>query len=536
MYQEYFGITDSPFSIAPDPRYLYLSESHQEAIGHLLYGIRSAGGFVVMTGEVGTGKTTVCRAILQKLPENTDVAFIINPRMTAVELLTGVCDELGIEHPRDGASIKALVDSLNAFLLSNHANGRNTLLIIDEAQNLSADVLEQIRLLTNLETNEKKLLQLVLIGQPELDELLAGTHLRQLSQRVTARYRLQPLSRTVVERYIAHRLKVAGFYGELFTPGATRRICRSTRGIPRLINVLCERCMMAAYVLEADVVTERIVRQALAELQSPDFDNGGRLKHLLGRSSLAVGIAAVMIIGALSVGFEPAGLFSRLATAVRQSGGASTPRFDSEKPAMAALLRRWGVKDGDDCAAAATHNLACLQGHGGWQQFAAYNRPGIVRFAQAGNGTEHWELIADRNDLERLRSGAARAWQGTFVLLWRPPAGSGSADFTIDDPAVVKDLDKQLAQLYGAPPDYLWTVDQSAVNAADGSRFEWLAASAPLQFRRRSDGSVDALLQARLRQFQTSRRLPATGTLDRRTWMMLNEAAQASVPTLTGSG
>ncbi len=217
MYNDHFGLHDHPFSIAPDPRYLFMSDRHREALAHLLYGIRNEGGFVLLTGEIGTGKTTVCRCLLEQLPADTRVAYIINPRLSALELLATICGEFGISCP-EGNSSKLFIDRLNVFLLDSHAAGRQSVLIIDEAQNLSAEVLEQIRLLTNLETNRRKLLQIILIGQPELRVLLARPDLRQLAQRITARYHLQALSKREVIKYVSHRLAIAGARKPLFPP------------------------------------------------------------------------------------------------------------------------------------------------------------------------------------------------------------------------------------------------------------------------------------------------------------------------------
>lgn len=265
MYQRYFDLADAPFSIAPDPRYLFLSEKHREALAHLLYGVGDQGGFVLLTGEVGTGKTTLCRSLLQQIPEHTDVAYIINPRQSINQLLQSICDELHIEY-HSGRTSRDLVDDLNRFLLEAHASGRNTLLIIDEAQNLGVDVLEQLRLLTNLETNEKKLLQLVLLGQPELNDLLAKPQLRQLAQRVTARFHLGPLSKSEVKQYIAHRLSVAGCRKTLFSSAAVAAVYRSSRGIPRLINQLCDRSLLGVYATNGDTVTRAIAKTSSREV------------------------------------------------------------------------------------------------------------------------------------------------------------------------------------------------------------------------------------------------------------------------------
>jgi general secretion pathway protein A len=254
MYREFFGLKEIPFSIAPDPRYLYMSEGHREALAHLVYGMRSDGGFVLLTGEVGTGKTTVCRCLLEQIPENTDIAFILNPKVTVGELLAGICDELGIRYPRDNTSVKVFVDSINEYLLDAHARGRRTVLIIEEAQNLSPDVLEQVRLLTNLETNQRKLLQIIMLGQPELQAKLAMPELRQLAQRITARYHLGPLPGHEMQAYVAHRLEVAGARGDIFPSSLVNRLYRLTGGIPRLVNTVCDRALLGAYVQGRDRV------------------------------------------------------------------------------------------------------------------------------------------------------------------------------------------------------------------------------------------------------------------------------------------
>lgn len=265
MYRDYFGLKELPFSIAPDPRYLYMSERHKEALAHLLYGVSGQGGFVVLTGEVGTGKTTICRCFLQQVPENTDVAFIVNPKLSARELLANICDEFGIKHP-NGASIKIYNDLISHYLLQAHSEGRHTVLVIDEAQNLRIDVLEQLRLLTNLETSEKKLLQIILLGQPELQAMLAQQELRQLAQRITARYHLKALNREEVTAYIRYRLAVAGQKQDLFQASAIKTIFRKSGGIPRLINLVCDRALLGAYSENATTVAASNIKQAFKEI------------------------------------------------------------------------------------------------------------------------------------------------------------------------------------------------------------------------------------------------------------------------------
>ena len=266
MYSDYFGLKGSPFTISPDPRYLYMSDQHREALAHLVYGIRDSGSFVLLTGEVGTGKTTVCHSLLEQVPANTQLAFILNPKLTASELIATICDELGADYPNASASLKILVDALNQKLLANHSEGKRTIVVIDEAQNLSADVLEQLRLLTNLQTSTDQLIKFILLGQPELLKLLQQPQLRQLAQRITARFHLTPLSFAETQQYIAHRLGVVGMYQTLFPASVMGQVFRLSRGIPRLINIICDRALLGAYAERKNVVDKKTLMKAAAEI------------------------------------------------------------------------------------------------------------------------------------------------------------------------------------------------------------------------------------------------------------------------------
>ena len=279
MYKAYFGLTELPFTIGPNPKYLYLSDQHREAMAHLLYGLSEQGGFILLTGEVGTGKTTLCRSVLQQLPANVEVALILNPRANSIELLQYICDELKVDY-QGSDSAKVLNDALNAYLLDAYANDRRVVVMIDEAQQLSIETLEQVRLLTNLETNKDKLMQIILVGQPELNEMLSSKHLRQLSQRIKSRYHLGELDLQQLGAYIKNRLRVAGCDRELFSKRAIKQIFNYTQGVPRLINVLCDRCLMGAYATDRALVDHQVVRQAAKEVFGNDLKetNSGMMK------------------------------------------------------------------------------------------------------------------------------------------------------------------------------------------------------------------------------------------------------------------
>jgi general secretion pathway protein A len=266
MYTEYFGFKELPFSIAPDPRFLFMSAQHREALAHLVYGINVEGGFVLLTGEVGTGKTTVCRCLLGQLPENTDIAFILNPKMSVEELLAAVCDELGIRYTDGNRSIKVFIDRINSYLLAAFAKGRKTVVILEEAQNLSTDVLEQVRLLTNLETDRQKLLKIIMIGQPELRDILSRPDMRQLSQRITARYHIGPLPKAEVSAYVDHRLSSAGVRRKLFPGSIINKLYRLSHGVPRVINVICDRALLGTYVQGSNSVDRKTLIRAAREV------------------------------------------------------------------------------------------------------------------------------------------------------------------------------------------------------------------------------------------------------------------------------
>lgn len=329
MYLHYFQLKDFPFAVTPDPTYLFLSEHHREALGHLLYGTGESGGFVQLTGEVGTGKTTLIRALLQQEHDNLDVALCLNPQLTVNEFVAQICDELGAKRPkRAGTTLKALVDALNEHLLATHAEGRRTVLIVDEAQNLDRDVLEQLRLLTNLETSKHKLLRIILVGQPELEELLRRSDLRQLAQRITARFHLPSLDAAQTRAYIRHRLVVAGGNAALFSTTACRRVHRVTGGVPRLINTVCDRALMGAYSLGKDEVTTAMVQRAARESLANEPSRVWQA-----RPAYRVAGAAALVLSALCLGIylgvnRPA--VSELPEIAADDSDAAAPETSSE--------------------------------------------------------------------------------------------------------------------------------------------------------------------------------------------------------------
>lgn len=477
MYKEYFGLKEDPFSIAPDPQFLYLSERHREALAHLLYAIKTDSGFVLLTGEVGTGKTTVCRSLLNQIPDDAEIAFILNPKLSVVELLATVCDELGVAYPAGNTSVKIFVDRLNLFLLDVHARGGKTLLIIDEAQNLSSDVLEQIRLLTNLETDKRKLLQVIMLGQPELKSMLERSELRQLAQRITARYHLEPLSEGELEGYLQYRLAVAGVERPLFGKTAIKKIYQFSGGIPRLINLICDRALLGAYAHGENVVSSRLISQAAAEV----FGKSGekKLRPVKLFTWLGFALLAVFLVGAgLFMLFPPLlppldveplpesdsvsqleeSLEEAVPSAVEDGSvnepqvtettenltrtqeiltwTADVPRQQSRVMAYRALLTLWGysITEGDALTAATQeYGLKLLEERGSLARLRQLNHPAVLQLVDDSDDPFFAVLTALDDETATLVIGTdvvrvnltvlLRQWFGDYVLAWQPPPG-----------------------------------------------------------------------------------------------------------------
>ena len=468
MYTSFFGLNEKPFSITPDPRYLFLSERHGEALAHLVYGVTESGGFIQLTGEVGTGKTTLVRSLLlNEMPDNADVAVVLNPQLSVIEFLATICEELHIEVLHNKGSVKALTDALNRHLLKAHAEGRRTILIVDEAQNLTPAVLEQVRLLTNLETAKQKLLQIILIGQEELRDLLARNDLRQLAQRITGRYHLEPLSRDESSSYIEHRLKVAGAVGEVFDAGAKKEVFRLSQGVPRLINVICDRALLGAYTQESRRVNPRLIRQAAAEVhgeleRSPWVRRAGIAAGVVGAAIIAASIWSVtqreLQTQPVAVAQEPVIETQpepepepAVIEAVAQDEPEAGPTLHEQLHmageltrtdyALAELFETWGLEyhtgGRSGCAQASDAGLTCLYQRGSWSGLRQMDRPAILSLVDDDGNSHEVVLTGITGDNAELSLGGVgvthavsditNAWFGQFMLLWRPPTGSAAS-------------------------------------------------------------------------------------------------------------
>jgi general secretion pathway protein A len=480
MYLSHFSLNERPFSISPDPRFLFMSNRYREALAHLTYGVEDGGGFVLLTGEVGTGKTTVCRCLLQQLPDNTRLAFVLNPKLNSLELLATICDELDIKYPENCDSLKVLTDKLSDYLLKCYQKGLSVVVMIDEAQNIATEVLEQIRLLTNLETNQKKLLQIILVGQPELQEKLAKRELRQLAQRITARYHLRPLNLKETMAYVLHRVKIAGSKKTLFSRKSIELMHAKTAGIPRLINTICDRALVAACSRNKNQVDHKIMAEAVSDVmgENPSPEALATNKPNRWLKSVAFTTAAlVLLIAVFWLGQQSnqdqqtaqnlpstelsqetmRGQISQPKSqqsaeqntdkyAVNQSNSPNlveqllgSERWDNNGLwSMQQLLKLWNIEysplaDGPGCEFAANYGLICHTETGNWQKLRELNRPALLRFSaglqgefwgtlRSISGTEASMQFGDRVTTAKLEE-LSTIWTGEFRMVWQAPSG-----------------------------------------------------------------------------------------------------------------
>jgi general secretion pathway protein A len=547
VYSEFFGLNEKPFAITPDPRYLYMSARHTDALAHLLYGISESGGFIQLTGEVGTGKTTLIRSVLEQLPAKADIALILSPQLTTLEFLATIVQELRCPQPAD-RTVKAHIDVLNTHLMQAHSEGRRVVLIVDEAQTLSPELLEQVRLLTNLETSKQKLLQIILIGQPELRELLDRPEMRQIAQRITGRYHLEPLRKDETRAYVSHRLRVAGTQNDIFTKRAIDALYKYARGIPRLINVIADRALLAAYTKDQRSVDAKLVTAAAAEVF------GIRRKAPWWPVATAMAGAAALVLGVTNLGRAPAVpepaveqflgapaspppqtaplAVDASAAPLQHEPAAETteepptlaglledPKFAlTTDGAIAELLGVWGAPydpaRGEPCIQAQERGLRCLyQRRGTLSELRRVNWPAVLSLVAAdgkeqpvvvtGLGYDHAQLVANGSTFELPLAELSYYWFGDHLLLWRP-GDAPARDLTpgVDDDGV-RWLRETLAKLAGEP------------------------AAAPLSTR------YDDALEQRVRAYQRSHQLTVDGIVGARTQIaMLAELGLPDTPSL----
>jgi general secretion pathway protein A len=448
MYLSFYGLADKPFSITPDPRYLFLGGRHAEALAHLIYGITDAGGFIQLTGEVGTGKTTVIRSLLARRPDNAEIALILNPRLDARQFLQTICEELGMQLPASAAgNLKELIDTLNRHLLAAHAAGRRVVVIVDEAQNLAPEVLEQVRLLTNLETETQKLLQIILIGQPELRSMLERNDLRQLAQRITGRYHLEPLTKQESMAYVRHRLRIAGANHEIFTRGAFSELYRASGGVPRLLNIIGDRALLGGYTEDRHVVNSSLVRRAASEVSGHrvlppwlPWLAGGTAAVLLAtttwfvwnqqRQPAAPAPPAAQAAVAHPPAPAPAPARPELLTLLHDAVGTTDPD-DAYMRLFSLWNARYVAGSGDACLQAQMQGLECLSESGGLEALRRFNRPALLALTDDADVTHQAVVTHLGPDTAHLVLGAAEhevplaelepRWSGDFQLLWKPP-------------------------------------------------------------------------------------------------------------------
>ena len=574
MYNSFFGLRESPFSIAPNPRYLYMSEQHRDAFAHLHYGVQARGGFVMLSGEVGAGKTTLCRSLLHQLPPKTDVAYIFNPAQTSVELYIAICEELAIKLPDQSERSSKLLQSLiYQHLLEAHSRGRNTLLIIDEAQSLPLGVIEQLRLLTNLETDDQKLLQIILLGQPELRDLIADPSLKQLSQRITARFHLGPLGKEDVLPYIQHRLTTAGANGQLFDPHVCQQIYNLSKGVPRLINVICDRALLAAYTRNSHQITDAILEQAAHEALGTSVPIPKRkpeIKKVAAVALVTAGVAGVVLFSSVNLfttadsqetsGSEaiqqPTNEAEMVAatdsaqpliaktesnpdkanssTALNSSTKAINPVLASKKPtappkaaqvikkdeyaAYKVLLQLWQISsDGfndDPCRFVAQQGLRCLHDTGTLAQLEQLNRPALIR-VKTDKGIEEAALTT-------LTAKLATVIIGRQVLELTPEQ-------------LRKQWDGSFTLFWRPPPNY-----RAALRAGETHKsVSWLKkqlvnlTSAPLDIQNQHFNSK---LEFWVKTFQRSRGLDEDGIVGPLTLIHLNSVTSSKTPLLSQYG
>jgi general secretion pathway protein A len=543
IYLQHFGLKREPFSIVPDPGFLYPSNHHRQAVAHLKYGLDREGGFILLTGEVGTGKTTLTRTMLKRMPAHIRVAYVLNSKLNVTDLLASICDELGIELPTDSPESRGLsfsktrIDALNQNLLQAHAEGKKTLIVIEEAQNLSADVLETLRLLSNLETNTHKLLHILLVGQPELLDILAQKELRQLNQRVVSRFHLLPLEKDDVGNYVNHRLHRAGAKGSLFDSACISVLFRLTGGVPRLINLVCQHSLLATYSTGLKVVSPNLVKQAAVEILGSRNTADENKKSYIILTGLLVLVAVLMISIANQTSVTPESSVDMEPSTDQKSVAAMKPPVNIEASIneMAAvvvspspfssLLKIWSVDSGaiyseEEFSAQATDNRLRTEKIAAAKisDLERINRPGIVwikpSFDSSQRGLKSYLLTGLDKTAVRLKStdgsivvpleNFLTGWSGRYLYLWQPMQSFNT--LTVGDRNA---------------PAVSWLQDQLAIINQNSERII-------------TGGRYTAAIAQKVASFQSQQTLMADGVVGRETIMRLNELANPQHPQLVG--
>ena len=525
IYLQYFGLKRDPFSIVPDPGFLYPSNQHRQAVAHLKYGLDREGGFILLTGEVGTGKTTLTRTLLSRLPAHIRVAYVLNSKLDVSDVLASICDELAIDltDVRGLSFSKICIDALNQDLLASHAEGQKTLIVIEEAQNLTPNVLETLRLLSNLETNTQKLLYILLVGQPELLDILALKDLRQLNQRVVSRFHLLPLEKKDLANYVNHRLHRAGGQKPLFNSASISMLFRMTQGVPRLVNLVCQHSLVAAYSLGAKTVSPALVKTAAIEVLG-----SGKISKF-DRWPFAIMTLLLCVIGGLIIHFVDSPDISTPRTNTPQLLLESVERLESQainnpKPQdsianpFVALFERWSIDVGQLYSEDAFYAQAAQQNLGAKKMTAVtvetlrrIDRPGIVWLKEESLLTAF--LLTGLSQTKVTLTGSQgvssiglpifkERWAGNFLYLWQPPQGFKPLKIGSKNPQLVSWLQDQLA-----------IIDQTAERLVTGGRYT-------------------AAVADKVRDFQSEQALKTDAVLGRETIMRLNQLVNTRVPRL----
>jgi general secretion pathway protein A len=544
LYLQHFALRQEPFSIVPDPGFLYPSHQHRQAVAHLKYGLDREGGFILLTGEVGTGKTTLTRTMLQRLPAHVRVAYVLNSKLNETDLLASICDELSIRLPKTKnlSFSKICVDALNQDLLENHAAGKKTLIVIEEAQNLSDEVLETLRLLSNLETNTHKLLHILLVGQPELVEILAKPNLRQLNQRVVSRFHLLPLDKHELANYINHRLHHAGAKGPIFPAECITTIYKLTSGVPRLINLLCHQALLAAYSLGLDQVPAKLVRDAATEILGSENKPSIANKTAEWTVGLVLFLVIILVVGEYysvllhntkSNTVSPVEL-SQQTVNIDNRSNANTPvkgeeltdvvtdvNNDNFVSPLNALLKLWSVDSG---ALYTTEEFIDIAERSGLRaemlvgtdvdKLLSLDRPGVVTIEQSGQLKSQLLVALDDASVTLMTETGTttldlptfqKRWTGRFLFLWQSPSSFSLLRVGDVNKPALQWLQARLAELQ-PPVDKLIT-----------------------------GGRYTEPLQQQIKAFQRQQGLEDDGIVGRQTLMRLNQLTDDAIPTLKGN-